>query len=875
MSSAALPNLIVRSSRSPRGFMHWCVIGLTVTRFLPGLRWLESSWVFRTQLLEHGVKWFSALGVLAGLAYQALELHKLSRDESLAVFALWDWLVATLALLGCFAWLLREELGLSQAGVMLPFAAAVVCGLARWCKASGFAQTKGMLGPRLSRRAMWEVALVFVGLYLLMPGASAAGTAASVAAPTAGGAFRQAALDIQTFTSFTVQGGQKYGLMFFSALATVHLPWVLIQRMFAGTSDLRGYLGPLLQETTILGLFGALLTRGPEISKAIIDLLRTMGQDVAGQPDITPQASFDSLVKLWDGETWKIALLTSEQGFLFVLMSAAVLVLCICLCVIQVWFEFEGKIAMDLSTVVLGAGGASWTRFMASNYFRLAFQCGLRLMITFVLQGLLTRNLDNWRTQIEVDGEISPELILSMLGSVLLLSVMMWRMHALLSAITSGNLSAGLDGLMAALPMGLLAGGTAAVTGAVGSALKKAFGGAQSADASSKNSESSSKPSSGEEEKPGVGNPSMGGPIPPAAKDRSVSNHEVGQASTTGTRGPTGQAETTSGDAPSPSATDVSRRDEKSERPDGSAAATSAAASGASTAPRAASKVDSETNAPLATVAAGNVGGGRSPGGGEQTAAAENAQANSSQQASTPAGKASGSDGGRRGSAGGSPKQSAVMGSVLSAIAAHQHDGMTGKLPLTGSFSGSTGFGFSASPFASETPQGAAPAPASAGGSSSSPEQSGGGSALTASANGPTSSVQPAPAGSQHATTPSSGVATPSASSRVSGGDSSSQTAIAAAPPSAPTGAPSPAPRTGAPPSISTPSPAPPSGSPSPSSETRSAPAPGASPSPPPSAGPSGAAPRARQAPVSLAELMREHASLVHRSDSDEESLDD
>jgi type IV secretory pathway TrbL component len=501
---------------SPMNRMRLSIAALSVARYVPGLSWLERSWLFRSGVLELGVKWFSVLGLMAGLALQGRELQRLLQLEHLPSAVVREWLVPTTGLLGVFLWLLRPELGLSVGACALPFFLAGALSAIGWVHVPRAAWWNELRFPTLARNTKWQLALMAMGVCLTLSSSSSAGTLASVTAPTQGGAFRQSAVDIQTFVHGAVASGQKYGSIFFAAVAVVHLPWLLIDKMFAGASDLRGYIGPLLRETTVLALFGALLTKGRDVAAAIVDLFRQMGLDIAGKSTITPQSAFDELVQLWDGQTLKLAASSLIFGNLFALMSAAVLVCCVALCVAQLWFEFESEISLDLGTIALGAGGAPWTRWMATNFLKLAGQLGLRLMVTFVLDGLLMRSLDNWKVAIELDGEFTVELLLHMLGSVLLLCLLLWRALAFVGAITTGHLSPGLDAMAMALPAGLVAGG---ISAGIRKGLKKLQQGdsGKSKGDSNKSSEDGKKKSAstdGGDNGPGIGDPSLGAPVP-------------------------------------------------------------------------------------------------------------------------------------------------------------------------------------------------------------------------------------------------------------------------------------------------------------------------------------------------------------------------
>lgn len=238
----------------------------------------------------------------------------------------------------------------------------------------------------------------------------------------------------------------------FIGLATIHLLWVAQQTLLRG-GDLSGGVGAFTEQLIIVSLFAVVVREGPAWGQDIVDFLRGVGRRVSGSPYV-PQTLFDLSVELF----------MKNAGILNFgpnLMYAASMALSCTIAAIMFIAQLEATIVLSIGSIVLGFGGAVWTRSLATRYFQMALSSGLRLMLLEVLQGMSMRHLGDAMKVALQGGTKALEATATLVGAELFTVLLMLALPLVFHALSSGSISTGVESMLSRAPMMLAGGGVA------------------------------------------------------------------------------------------------------------------------------------------------------------------------------------------------------------------------------------------------------------------------------------------------------------------------------------------------------------------------------------------------------------------------------
>lgn len=259
-----------------------------------------------------------------------------------------------------------------------------------------------------------------------------------------------------------------YAVDLFWKLALLDFLWTTISWVME-KQELPDLLHGLARKIFTLGFFFALLQFSGEWIPAIIDSLRSIGENV-GNVKATPDGilfkgfevatgMFKLINKL--GVSEKLALAIPVAMLAVVIFLAYAFVAATLLITL-----IESYIAIGAGVILLGFGGSRWTTEFATKYLQFAFGTGMKLMVIYLVVGAGQTIVNG----MQIDSNNLVQSMFVMLGTVFVYAYLVIQIPGIVSGMMSGSPALSTSGLASTT----VAIGAAAVAG--GMAAKSAMG---------------------------------------------------------------------------------------------------------------------------------------------------------------------------------------------------------------------------------------------------------------------------------------------------------------------------------------------------------------------------------------------------------------
>lgn len=190
----------------------------------------------------------------------------------------------------------------------------------------------------------------------------------------------------------------------FLALAGIQMTIATARQVRVG-GDVFDIIGVILWEMVVLGLFYFFLINSPEIMRAIIASFAQLGNEAStlagGSANMSPSDVFNAGINvaraMWNGLTWRDVPLS----ILLVLAGLVDLWVFAQICAMMIEVMVEGYIAASSCVILMGFGGAVWTRDIAVTQFRYAISIGMKRLMLQILVGLGEAIVLRWAEQLQ------------------------------------------------------------------------------------------------------------------------------------------------------------------------------------------------------------------------------------------------------------------------------------------------------------------------------------------------------------------------------------------------------------------------------------------------------------------------------------------
>ena len=252
---------------------------------------------------------------------------------------------------------------------------------------------------------------------------------------------------------------------------------LVVGRQVIARADVVGILATVLFQVVTLGFFYWVLIHGADISRAIVSSFAQIGSDASqaagGGRNVSPGDIFNvglGLVKaVWDA----MSIYDPVKSTLLAFAGLIVLYVFAMCAAMLIEVIVESYFVASVGVILLGFGGASYTRHLAVAQLHLAIAVGMKRLVLQVLVGVAEIITRGWAANVGADPKWLDIAVMVGVPLVLLRLVTTLPQRAQDMVLgTSSNMGAGLGAaprMAAALAAGLAAGavgGGAAVAGA-------------------------------------------------------------------------------------------------------------------------------------------------------------------------------------------------------------------------------------------------------------------------------------------------------------------------------------------------------------------------------------------------------------------------
>ncbi|HEX5656749.1 MAG TPA: type IV secretion system protein [Polyangiales bacterium] len=324
-----------------------------------------------------------------------------------------------------------------------------------------------------------------------------------------------------------IAAGQRGAGMLFTGLATIHLIVVGLQSLFRG-SELQGGVGAFVEQLFWTTLLGTSIAMGPTWALAIVEFFRDVGRGIATGEN-KPQLLLDLAIQFFSNANGGVmGLIGSSLGG--TLVTALIVVLAGLINLVTLAVECEVHFVIAAGTVVLGFGGAAFTRSLMSAFWYYTVSAGIRSMLVEMIDGATMQVLIEATKEAQRTG--STEAAATLAVGLLVVCGFLVAAPIVAHVLISSSLRSGIEGAASALPRAAIAGGISGM----GTAALKGLGGAMGALAGGRGKTSGSSQDATDSANASAGGPSSkrpndGGAVPsPAAASGAAAGSAKGKS---------------------------------------------------------------------------------------------------------------------------------------------------------------------------------------------------------------------------------------------------------------------------------------------------------------------------------------------------------
>jgi len=228
-----------------------------------------------------------------------------------------------------------------------------------------------------------------------------------------------------------------YATWLFWTLTVISMVWTF-GFMALRKAEIGEFFAEFAKFTIFTGFFFWLLKNGPAFGLAIIDSLRKIGSQAAGQgQDLRPSGVVDVGFDIFFGTVDKISItspVVSTLGCalgLFILVVLALVAVNMLLLLVSSWVLLYGGVFF------LGFGGSRWTSDIAINYYKTCLSTGASLLGMTLIIGIGVSILDEFESK-RGDAIVIKELAVVLIVCVIILALVK-SVPALISGIITGS----------------------------------------------------------------------------------------------------------------------------------------------------------------------------------------------------------------------------------------------------------------------------------------------------------------------------------------------------------------------------------------------------------------------------------------------------
>ena len=237
-------------------------------------------------------------------------------------------------------------------------------------------------------------------------------------------------------------------LSLFWGLATVEWAWTWLRLMISQRAGLDVVFETYLRKATYLAFLLLLIDRSDSLLPLIIASFQRAGGTASGITALHPSAflntgvtvaldllsSLDASGFLTDPLGVAVAILGSLMTLLaFFLMAASVMVTLI-----------ESFVVIGATYVLLGFGASRWTYQLAEGALSGVLRIGVKLMLTYLVAGVIANLTTIWATQLLEQSPIGPLQLYTFLGASTACAALLWAIPRLASQLVPPGIHFGL-----------------------------------------------------------------------------------------------------------------------------------------------------------------------------------------------------------------------------------------------------------------------------------------------------------------------------------------------------------------------------------------------------------------------------------------------
>jgi type IV secretion system protein TrbL len=225
------------------------------------------------------------------------------------------------------------------------------------------------------------------------------------------------------------------GLQLFWGLAAIEFAWTWIAALTPVRGDLPNVFFLLARKLLYIAVLAYVVSEGPSIFHLIISSFQQAGATAADIPDLRPSTFLNT------GAILSVHVLTSLDaiGFLFdplgrsmALVGSFGIFLCYAFMSFSLTLTLVETLIVGGSSYFLLAFGASrWTCQLADGALATAFRCGVKLLLTYLLAGIIQGLSIQWGLVLQTSAVVGPYEYFVFLGTAGTAALLLWTVPRL------------------------------------------------------------------------------------------------------------------------------------------------------------------------------------------------------------------------------------------------------------------------------------------------------------------------------------------------------------------------------------------------------------------------------------------------------------
>ena len=237
-------------------------------------------------------------------------------------------------------------------------------------------------------------------------------------------------------------------LSLFWGLATIEWAWTWLRLILSQRAGLDVVFETYLRKAVYLAFLLLLIQKSDSLLPLIIASFQRAGGTASGITALHPSAFLNT------GVTVALDILSTldTSGFLTDPLGVAVAVMGSSMTLVSYFLMaasimvtlIESFVVIGAAYILLGFGASRWTYALAEGALSAVLRLGVKLMLTYLVAGVIANLTTHWATQLLEQSPIGPLQLYTFLGASMACTTLLWAIPRLASQLVPPSLHFGL-----------------------------------------------------------------------------------------------------------------------------------------------------------------------------------------------------------------------------------------------------------------------------------------------------------------------------------------------------------------------------------------------------------------------------------------------